>query len=119
MSKRSIASIDFTKTKSLKTEDMKVATSEKRVWKDFVFKGEEVPSKETLNELLKNYGEKFTKMFKSMYTAETLKLSGVVPVSSYYCKLTFSCTKSEQDEISAFYLEKGFVAEVSDVVFRK
>lgn len=120
MSKRvSCAPIDFTKTKHAKSEDMKSVKKEKKAWKNFVFKGEEVPDKATLNRLAKDYKEKFASLFKSAYFGESVWLMKEEPVSVFNCKLVFSCTPSEEAELDAFFRTEGFEAEISEVIFSK
>lgn len=119
MAKRvSFVSFDFTKTKLAKSEDLK-SVKEARVWKNFVFKGDEVPDKTVMNKLAKCYKEKFDNIFKSAYFGESIKVSGGELVSRMNCKFTFSCTPSEEEEIDAFFKSEGFEAEISGVIFSK
>lgn len=120
MSKRvATVSFDFSKTKHIKTEEMKGVKKEKRVWKCFNFKGDEVPDKLILTKLAKAYEEKFQTMFKNAFFGEGISVKGGELVSTFTCKLTFSVTPSEEDEINAFFVSKGFEAEISEVTFSK
>lgn len=120
MSKRvASVSFDFSKTKHVKTEEMKSVKKEKKVWKDFKFKGEEVPDKALLTKLAKAYEEKFNGMFKNAFFGEGIAVKGGELVSTFTCKLTFSVTPSEEEEINAFFTTKGFEAEISEVIFNK
>lgn len=120
MSKRvAVVCFDFTKTKHAKSEDLKSVKNEKKVWKNFAFKGDEVPDKELMNKLAKEYKEKFSALFKSAYFGEAMKIVKGELVSTYNCKFTFSCTPSEEAEIDAFFKSEGFEAEISEVIFSK
>ena len=120
MSKRQpTLSFDFTKTKHAKTEDMKSVKKEKKAWKNFAFKGDEVPDKMLMNKLAKDYKEKFNVLFKSAYFGEAMKVVDGELVSSFNCKFTFSCTPSEEAELDAFFRSEGFEAEISEVNFSK
>lgn len=119
MAKRvSFVSFDFTKTKLAKSEELKSVKEVKR-WKDFVFKGDEVPDKTLMNKLAKYYKEKFDGIFRTAYFGESIKVSGGELISRLNCKFTFSCTPSEEAEIDAFFRSEGFVAEISEVNFSK
>lgn len=119
MAKRvAIVSFDFTKTKHAKSEDLK-SVKEVKAWKNFTFKGDEVPDKALMNKLAKDYKEKFASLFRSAYFGESIKVSGGELVSSMNCKFTFSCTPSEEAEIDAFFRSEGFEAEISEVIFGK
>ena len=122
MSKRvASGAIDFTKSKHVKSDDLKANKKDKRVWRDFTFKGEEVPDKNTLTKISAN--EKFVtifdSIFKSMYLAETIKLDKRIPYSTFYCKITFNCSDEEEDLLSAFFVDEVFEAEVSKVIFNQ
>lgn len=120
MSKRQpTLSFDFTKTKHAKTEDMKSVKKEKKAWKNFAFKGDEVPDKMLMNKLAKDYKEKFNVLFKSAYFGESMKVVDGELVSTFNCKFTFSCTPSEEAELDAFFRSEGFEAEISEVNFSK
>lgn len=120
MSKRvAVVSFDFTKTKHAKSEDLKSGKKEKKAWKNFAFKGDEVPDKVLMNKLAREYKEKFNSLFKSAYFGESMKIVDGELVSSFNCKFTFSCTPSEEAEIDAFFKSEGFEAEISEVIFSK
>lgn len=113
--------IDFTKTKHVKSDDLKLTRKDKRVWRDFTFRGEEVPDKATLTKISANekFAPIFDSIFKSMYLAETIKLDKRTPYSTFYCKITFNCSDEEEDLLSAFFVDEGFEAEVSKVIFNQ
>lgn len=120
MSKRVAAvSFDFSKTKHIKTEEMKSVNKEKKIWKCFSFKGAEVPDKALLTKLAKAYEEKFQGLFKNAFFGEGISVKNGELVSTFTCKLTFSVTPSEEDEIDTFFISKGFEAEISEVIFNK
>lgn len=120
MSKRAaVVSFDFTKTKHAKSEDMKSVKKEKKAWMNFEFKGEEVPEKLLLNKLAREYKEKFASLFKSAYWGESMKIVDGELTSTFVCKITFSCTPSEEAELDAFFKTEGFEAEISEVIFSK
>lgn len=121
MSKRvASGAIDFSKTKHLKSDET-VEVKDRRKWREFVFVGENKPNKDILTKLSGNqkFCENFSAMFKSMYYAEIVKLDGRVPCSKVTCKITFSCTSSEEDLLSAFFTDEGFEAEVHEINFNK
>lgn len=122
MSKR-VASgvIDFSKAKHIKSDDEVEEKKERRIWREFVFVGEKKPNKDILTKLSGNqkFSDDFPTMFKSMYYAETIKLSGRVPYTKITCKITFSCTSTEEDLLCAFFTDEGFEAEVSEINFKK
>ena len=120
MSKRvAVVSFDFTKTKHAKSEDLESVKKEKKVWKSFAFKGDEVPTKLLMNKLAREYKEKFNALFKSAFFGESMKVVDGELASSFSCKFTFSCTPSEEAELDAFFKTEGFEAEISEVKFSK
>lgn len=123
MTKRvAFGAIDFTKSKHIKSDELESTEKDKRVWRNFIFKGEEVPSKLTLSQLSANekFAPIFDSIYKSMYLAETIKLNKRMPYSTFYCKITFSCSDEEENLLSAFFIDKGFeAAEVSKVIFNQ
>lgn len=120
MSKRvAVVCFDFTKTKHAKSEDLESVKKEKKVWKTFAFKGDEVPDKVLMNKLAKEYKEKFNSLFKSAYFGESTRVVNGELASTFTCKFTFSCTPSEEAELDAFFRSEGFEAEISEVKFSK
>lgn len=109
-------SLNFTIVKRNTPYANNIEASERPKWRHFII-DEEVTMDE-LKELYDFVGKDlFERGFKSKYVGETVRLDAGCFIGSIVTRITFSCTDTEVNKISAFFVSKGVEAKTIFATF--